>query len=428
MKIAILHLGFFYSGGGEKLVLEELRGLRSMGHEVDCYAPYVDRTSCFPDYPEIQEIRSLLPPPPRWLPMHDPLWVLLSSILAPLLGFRFREYDVLIGANQPGPWLAYVLGKLLRKPYIIYLAQPLRLLHLRDIDLVNGIRIREGDHQFLMTIRKLAGWIIDKADRISVRNASAVLTNGEHVGHWIYEVYGVRSINCAAGCHPLTGASLSYDTRWSGEISINGARIQKPYILLTNRHSPMKRFEYAIWAMKSIHRISGDITLVITGQETEYTDQLRYLVDGLRLNDAVKFVGLVSEDELGRLYRSASAYVYPSPEEDFGMGIVEAMGAGTPVVAWANGGPTVTVKDKETGFLVEPYDTDHFADRLLTLASNPTLSEKLGRAANLRARKRFSYDQHNRVLEEAALSAVHSREVLGGTAREPASNAQWLED
>ena len=179
--------------------------------------------------------------------MHDPMWVLLSSILVPFFGYRFRNYDLLIGANQPGPWLAFVLGKLLGKPYIIYLAQPLRLLHLRDIDLVNGIRIREGDHQFLMTMRKLAGWIIDKADRISVRNASVVLTNGEHVDRWISKVYGVKSKNCAAGCHPLPGPSLSYDMRWSGEVSINGSSIQKPYILLTNRHSPMKRFEYAIW-------------------------------------------------------------------------------------------------------------------------------------------------------------------------------------
>ena len=62
----------------------------------------------------------------------------------------------------------------------------------------------------------------------------------------------------------------------------------------------------------------------------------------------------------GNCIETASAYVYPSPEEDFGMGIVEAMGTGTPVVAWANGGPTVTVRDQETGFLIESYDTDQF--------------------------------------------------------------------
>jgi len=78
MKIAIFHLGFFYSGGGEKLVLEEMRGLRALGHSVDIFAPFVDRTNCFPDIAEMAEVKALLPPPPRWLPMKDPLWVLIA--------------------------------------------------------------------------------------------------------------------------------------------------------------------------------------------------------------------------------------------------------------------------------------------------------------------------------------------------------------
>jgi len=124
MKIGMFHLGFFYSGGGEKLVLEEIRGLRAMGHEVHCYATYVDRRDCYPDDPEMAEIRSILPPPPSWLPMKDPLWVTLSCLLIPLMAWRFRAYDLFYGANQPGPWFAFVLSKLLRKPYVIYLQAP----------------------------------------------------------------------------------------------------------------------------------------------------------------------------------------------------------------------------------------------------------------------------------------------------------------
>ena len=90
------------------------------------------------------------------------------------------------------------------------------------------------------------------------------------------------------------------------------------------------------------------------------------------------FVGLVTERSLARLYREATLYVYPSPEEDFGMGIVEAMAAGTPVVAWNNGGPTVTVKNGETGFLVEPYDTEEFAEKMRRLATDPVLLREEG--------------------------------------------------
>jgi glycosyltransferase involved in cell wall biosynthesis len=409
MKIAIFHLGFFYSGGGEKLVLEEIKGLRALGHEVDCYAPYVDREGCYPDVKEITEILPLLPPPPPWLPMKDPLWVLLSCLLIPLIARRFRRYDVLFGTNQPGPWFAFVVGSLLRKPYVVYLAQAIRLLHPRRVDLENGIRIREGDHRFLMALKATGGRLIDWADRLSVRRSSLVLTNGLHVSNWIKEVYGVDNYSCPAGCHPSPDEYLNYTSRWSGAVRIGEFQIRKPFILLTNRHSPMKRFEYALWALKAMLRSRPDLRLVITGQETEYTDQLRYLVRGLGLERNVLFVGLVRESELASLYLQAAVYVYPSPEEDFGMGLVEAMGSGTPVVAWNNGGPTSIVADKESGYLVEPYDVDAFAERMLSLVENPSLAEKMGRAAHRRAKDLFSYERHNQFLEMALVGAVQGQ-------------------
>jgi glycosyltransferase involved in cell wall biosynthesis len=416
MKLALFHLGFFYSGGGEKLVLEEMRGLRALGHQVDCFAPYVDRQGCFPDIPEMAEIQPLLPPPPSWLPMKDPLWVTFTCLLIPFLAGRFRSYDVFLGANQPGPWLAFVLGQLLRKPYVIYLAQPMRILYPRRVDLENGLRIREGDHHFLMALAHTAGWFIGWADKLSVRQAQVVLTNGEYVSQWIRQVYGVENRVCAAGCHPLPPSELDYTQRWQGELSLTRHIIHKPYILLTNRHSPMKHFEYAIQALQAIRTEAPTkrVSLVITGQETEYTHHLRQLVVNLGMENAVNFVGLVTEQELARLYREAAVYVYPSPEEDFGMGIVEAMAAGVPVVAWNNGGPTGTVKHNETGFLIEPYDTADFAAKLLSLVQQPALAERLGRAGNRRAHELFSYERHHQTLAETlaeAIRAYHSHSV-----------------
>jgi len=92
------------------------------------------------------------------------------------------------------------------------------------------------------------------------------------------------------------------------------------------------------------------------------------------------------------------------------MGIVEAMAAGTSVVAWKNGGPTVTVRNGQTGYLVEPYDTDRFAQRILDLATNPSLAERLGRAGHRRVKELFSYERHIRVLEESLLYAVQPHE------------------
>lgn len=414
LKIAIFHLGFFYSGGGEKLVLEEIRGLRSLGHEVTCFAPYIDRDHCFPGVPEMADVREILPPPPTWIPARDSISIALSCVLIPLLALRFREFDVFLGANQPGPWLAWVLAKILNKPYVVYLSQPLRILHPRQVDLENGlsIRNREGDDHFLRLIKKILGKFIDWADRRSVRDAAIMLSDGDHVSGWLREIYERDDVVCPAGCHPIPTDNLQYSHRWDGDFRVNGQQIRKPYILLSNRHVPPKRFEYALWAMKQISRDVNDLSLIITGQETSYTDQLRYLTDGLGLGDCVNFVGLVSESELARLYAEAVVYVYPSPEEDFGLGVIEAMASGTPVVAWKNGGPTGTVVDGDTGYLINPYDTNDFAQKILRLCSTPLLVENMGRSAHQRASEEFSFERHNRIVEEALILAIQKQETV----------------
>lgn len=405
-KIAIFHLGFFYSGGGEKLVLEEMRGLRQSGFDVTCFAPYVDRKQCFPDFPEMNGVIALLPPPPPWLPLKDPLWVAIASVLVPFMVWRFRSFDIFVGANQPGSWFAFVLSRILNKPYVIYLAHPIRILHPRKIDKDTEIKIREGDHKFIELLTSVGGRFIDWADRASVRSASIVLANGEFVSGWLESVYGRRTRICAAGCHPVPQRRLDYVARWSGEVVANGIVIKKPFILLSNRHVPQKRFEFALWTLKRMYQDGEGPRLVITGQESEYTQQLLYLVDGLRLSDYVHFVGLVREDVLSKLYSQAFAYVYPAPEEDFGMGIVEAMGAGTPVVAWKSGGPSMIAQDGETGFLIDPYDVDAFGEALQTLYQSPDLVERMGRSAHRRAVEHFSYEAHNRQLANSLEDAI----------------------
>jgi glycosyltransferase involved in cell wall biosynthesis len=408
LRIAIFHFGFFYSGGGEKLVLEEIKGLRRLGHDVTCFAPYIDRERCFPGVSEMAEVQALLPPPPKFLPFRHAISVLLCCLFVPFMALRFRKFDVFFGANQPAPWLTFVLSKILKKPYVIYLAQPFRLLHPRRIDLENGLRINDGDQHLVQILTRIGRPIINLADRISVKQADVILTNGSYVRRWIEGIYNCQSIECPAGCYPLPIEKLKFDNRFNGDVIVNGVVIPKPYVLLTNRHAPQKRFEYAIWGLKIINKINPELYLVITGQETQYTHELRYLVESLRLEHRVFFVGLVEEKELSILYQEAALYVYPSPEEDFGMGIIEAMAAGTPVVAWNNGGPTVTVRDGVTGFLVEPYDTETFAERLLRLASCPQVVESMGRAGHRRARELFSYERHIELLEQVLLTAVES--------------------
>jgi glycosyltransferase involved in cell wall biosynthesis len=259
-------------------------------------------------------------------------------------------------------------------------------------------------------MRRFARRFIHWADNASVCDAHALLTDGEYISSQIQSIYGRPNAVCPARCYPLPEASLDYGKRITGSLRLGCVRIPKPFVLLTNRHSPQKRFEYALWGLKMIQKKCPNLSLVIAGQETSYTMQLRYLVDGLGLRTKVYFVGLVSEEHLSNLHSQAALYVYTSPDEDSGMGILEAMAHGTRVVAWNHSGPTSTVENGVTGFLATPDDANDFAEKMARLVTDPELAERMGRAGHNRVVQRFSFEHRNRVLERTLWEAIQAFE------------------
>ena len=165
-------------------------------------------------------------------------------------------------------------------------------------------------------------------------------------------------------------------------------------------------FDYVISALAKVLKKYKNVRLVIPGPSTNHTKNLIRLAKRLDIEHKVYFIGLVTETQLKLLYKSCGIYWYPSPEEDFGLGPLEAGGWAVPTVAWNNAGPTITVKDGVSGFLAEPYDVNDYADKILKLLENPNLRIKMGKAAWERTRRIFSWENHIRTVENALLSSL----------------------
>ncbi len=131
--------------------------------------------------------------------------------------------------------------------------------------------------------------------------------------------------------------------------------------------------------------------LVIVGRPRPDGPAARLLED-LRLNGSVRFLGGVSDQELVELYASAEAAVVPSLYEGFSLPALEAMACGVPLVASRAGGlPEVTGADGEAALLVPPDDPEALAGALLTVLSDPSLGRRLGAHGRERATRRFSW-------------------------------------
>jgi len=113
------------------------------------------------------------------------------------------------------------------------------------------------------------------------------------------------------------------------------------YYLIVGRQVAAKRLDVAVDAFNEL-----GYPLKVVGAGEELARQKP------RAKANIEFLGRVSDEERNRLMAGAKAFIFP-PEEDFGMVPLEAMAAGTPVIAFNGGGAPEYVTDGETGVLFD---------------------------------------------------------------------------
>jgi phosphatidylinositol alpha-mannosyltransferase len=162
-------------------------------------------------------------------------------------------------------------------------------------------------------------------------------------------------------------------------------RDDKPTILFVGRLEARKGVQVLLQSYQALKRRIPALRLVIVG-EGGMDRSLRRWVREHGLED-VWFEGYQPREALPGYYQTADVFCAPSIEnESFGITLLEAMAAGRPVVATEGNGSQTLGSDGETGLVVQPGDADALADALERLLEDRRLAERLGGAAQLRAR------------------------------------------
>jgi glycosyltransferase involved in cell wall biosynthesis len=167
-----------------------------------------------------------------------------------------------------------------------------------------------------------------------------------------------------------------------------------------------------------------DVQFAMVG-EGPLRDAVAARVRKLDLGDHMHLLGW--RDDAVRLMAAADVVTLTSRWEGMPHVLLEAMAWSRPVIATAVNGCTEVVVDGETGFLVEPGDTAHWADRVVELLDDPAKAIVMGQRGGKRVEERYSLREMVARVEELywqVAESPRSRELSAGGIPGPQMDSQ----
>ena len=107
----------------------------------------------------------------------------------------------------------------------------------------------------------------------------------------------------------------------------------------------------------------------------------------------IHYIPKATQKELAPVYRNANLFIFPSNYEIFGMVLLEALYFGLPVVSSQNGGASVLLRNGENGYMLEGFDPAVWEEKILQIAGNRELYEKMKKDAHDTVEQHFLWDK-----------------------------------
>lgn len=153
--------------------------------------------------------------------------------------------------------------------------------------------------------------------------------------------------------------------------------------IITGRHVPYKRFDLAI---EACNQLQLPLKVLGTGPETKKLKRLA--------GPTISFKGYVSDQEIVTLLQSAEAFIFPGLD-DFGIAPVAAMAAGTPVIAYKDGGSLDYIEEGKTGLFFDKQTSSSLESALQNFKKHNFNSEHIKNEAKKYDPVIFRQNMHN---------------------------------
>ena len=231
-------------------------------------------------------------------------------------------------------------------------------------------------------LAKLKNWLW----RQTAQWADHILTISEYSKHEIARCFGIPPEKISV--IPL-GVNRCYFERFSQEEKreiVTRYALPDRFFLALGTLQPRKNIEHILDAHAALpEQLQEEIPLVIVGRAGWGCDALVTRLEDKALSGHVRWLKYLPERDVRLLLQAATALVFPSLYEGFGLPVVEAFASGLPVIASnTTAFPEIA---GDAALLVDPINPGHISEAMHQLAKSQSLVDSLTEAGLARARQ-----------------------------------------
>lgn len=257
------------------------------------------------------------------------------------------------------------------------------------------------------TIHPIRRAYLRRITRRSVHRARKVIAISQSTASDIVRLYGVPDEKIAVIPYGLDAIFTPENARALEPMVRQSYPLPERFLLFVGTLEPRKNLPRLLEAYALARQHADLPPLVLAGAPGWQHERILTQARDLGVESHIVFAGYIPREHLPGVCAAASALLYPSLYEGFGLPPLEAMGCGTPVLVSNTSAMPEVVGDG--GVLVDPRDVQQIADGILRITQEEMLRQQIAERGLERA-KRFRWEEAARrtsaVLEDACSSSA----------------------
>ena len=212
--------------------------------------------------------------------------------------------------------------------------------------------------------------------RSALRKARVVICVSQHTHDSMADLAGVDPRRIVVVPHGVDPRFLRAPSEQERALVRERFRMARPYVLYAGKLMPRKNIVRMIeGAARFLKATGADMDFVMVGKRLYDNNEIDRTIARLGIADRVRELGHVADADLPVLYSGASAFLYATLWEGFGLPVLEAMASGTPVIT-SNVSSLPEVAG-DAALLVDPLDVEQISSALVRVHEDRTLRQQL---------------------------------------------------